>query len=73
MSYGTFDNSTGTPANTPPALEDNYLWVANNFIPNFVQDVITDTLDNIPPGNYNLYIYGNNGGGAQWQRNCQAK
>ncbi len=64
VNYGSYDNSAGTPANTPPALEDNYLWVANNFIPNFVQEVVTNTINNVPAGTYNLYLYGNNGGNS---------
>jgi hypothetical protein len=62
--YGTYDNSAGAPANTPEALEANYLYVQNTFTPNFVVNTITNTLNNVPAGTYNLYLYGNDGGGA---------
>jgi hypothetical protein len=62
--YGSYDNSAGAPANTPEALEGNYLYVQNTVTPNLLTNTINNTLDNVPAGAYNLYLYGNNGGGA---------
>ena len=62
--YGTYDNSAGAPANTPAALEGNYLFVDNTSVPTAATNIISNTLNNVPPGTYNLYLYGNNGGGA---------
>ena len=62
--YGTYDNSAGTPTNTPPALEDDYIYLNNVTSPAFVQTIVTNTLNNVPSGTYNLYLYGNNGGNS---------
>jgi hypothetical protein len=62
--YGSYNNSAGSPSNTPEALEANYLYVQNTFTPNFVVNTISNTLNNVPAGTYNLYLYGNDGGGA---------
>jgi hypothetical protein len=62
--YGPYNNSAGAPANTPEALESYYLYVQNTFTPNLVTNTIFNTLDNVPAGAYDLYLYGNNGGGA---------
>ena len=60
--YGTYDNSANTATNTAPALEDNYLWVADNLVPSFALGAITNEINDVPPGTYDLYLYGNNGG-----------
>jgi Concanavalin A-like lectin/glucanases superfamily/Immunoglobulin domain len=62
--YGAYDNSAGSTANTPVALEANYLFINNTFTPAFAVNTIQNTLNNVPPGNYNLYLYGNDGGHA---------
>jgi len=60
--YATYDNSAGAPANTPEALESDYLYVQNSFTPTQATNTITNTLNNVPAGTYNLYLYGNDGG-----------
>ncbi|HEX3800067.1 MAG TPA: immunoglobulin domain-containing protein [Verrucomicrobiae bacterium] len=62
--YGPFDNSARSTPNTPDALEGNYLFIDNTSVPDTVINTITSTLNNVPAGTYNLYLYGNNGGGA---------
>jgi hypothetical protein len=60
--YATYDNSAGAPTNTPAALESDYLYVQNSFTPTQATNTITNTLNNVPAGTYNLYLYGNDGG-----------
>ena len=62
--YGPYNNSAGSAANTPRALESDFLYIANTFVPNFAQNTITNILNNVSVGTYNLILYGNNGGGA---------
>jgi hypothetical protein len=66
--YGTQDNFTNNPAgtlvNTPVALVGSYLYIDNTFTPGPVVNTIANTLNNVPAGTYNLYLYGNDGGNA---------
>jgi hypothetical protein len=66
--YGSHNNFTnniaGTLTNTPVALVGSYLYVGNTFTPGPAINTITNTLNNVPAGTYNIYVYGNNGGNA---------